>query len=174
MSNFSRNSFQETQNLLNDLRGIADPPQEEPKHYVSIRMQQGVPFVDADWNELEDIRRMELETILVRAIGNGVPTGSDGFRIMEATANTDNVMIKAGLLFLDGWLVWKRTLVVPKVCGCCWQLSYLGVAWSPLPSLSLCPSTFRHRRRQTQKTLCLRLHLCPGRRRRPQPPSFGL
>ena len=27
--------------------------------YVSVRMQQGVPLVDRDWNEREDARRFE-------------------------------------------------------------------------------------------------------------------
>ena len=31
------------------------------KHYVSVRLQQGVPLLDADWNEQDDIRRYELQ-----------------------------------------------------------------------------------------------------------------
>ena len=27
------------------------------KDYIGIRLQQGVPLLDRDWNELEDIRR---------------------------------------------------------------------------------------------------------------------
>jgi hypothetical protein len=41
MGNFSRNTFS---------------PQ---KGYVSVRLQQGVPLVDADWNELSDVTRDE-------------------------------------------------------------------------------------------------------------------
>ncbi len=52
------------------------------KHYVGVRLQQGVPLVDADWNEQEDIRKYELRTFLKWFIGNGVPKGNDGFRIM--------------------------------------------------------------------------------------------
>jgi hypothetical protein len=37
MGNFSRDTF------------------DKLKHYVGVRLQQGVPIVDADWNELEDI-----------------------------------------------------------------------------------------------------------------------
>jgi hypothetical protein len=51
------------------------------KHYTGVRVQQGVPIVDADWNELEDIRKHELELFLKRFIGNGVPDGNHGFRI---------------------------------------------------------------------------------------------
>lgn len=54
------------------------------KHYVGIRLQQGVPLVDADWNELEDIRRFEVEAFLKWFVGDGVPAGNDGFRILAA------------------------------------------------------------------------------------------
>lgn len=55
------------------------------KHYVGVRMQQGVPLLDADWNELEDLRRHELQSLVQQFIGDGVPDGNDGFRI-EAIA----------------------------------------------------------------------------------------
>lgn len=51
------------------------------KHYVGVRMQQGVPLLDADWNESEDIRRYEVQAFLKWFIGDGVPAGNDGFRI---------------------------------------------------------------------------------------------
>lgn len=106
MSNISRDSFRETHNVLGELRGIV-AAQPGPKQYVSLRLQQGVPFVDADFNELDDIRRAELELMLARAIGNGVPAGSDGFKILEATT-TNNFVIETGLLFLDGWWVFNQ------------------------------------------------------------------
>ncbi len=68
MGNFSR----EPKDRLSD--SIA-------KHYVGVRMQQGVPVLDADWNELEDLRRHEFEDTGKWVIGNGVPSGNDGFRI---------------------------------------------------------------------------------------------
>lgn len=46
MGNYSRNTF------------------DRLKHFVNVRLQQGVPIVDADWNELQDIRKDELETFL--------------------------------------------------------------------------------------------------------------
>lgn len=55
------------------------------KHYVGVRLQQGVPILDADWNELEDLRKHELSELFRRFIGNGVPSENDGFRI-EALA----------------------------------------------------------------------------------------
>jgi hypothetical protein len=111
VANISRNSFQETQNALNDLRGLVPSAQEHPKHYVSLRIQQGVPVLDADLNELEDIRRIEVETLLVNAIGNGVPAGSDGFKIGQANDTAGNFSIAAGLILFDGWLVYNPKLV---------------------------------------------------------------
>ncbi|MBP1468721.1 tail fiber domain-containing protein [Candidatus Chloroploca sp. M-50] len=69
MGNFSRNTF------------------DALKHYVGVRLQQGVPLVDADWNELEDIRRFELQAFLKWFVGDGVPAGNDGFRI-ESTGDS--------------------------------------------------------------------------------------
>jgi len=54
------------------------------KHYVGIRLQQGVPLLDADWNELEDIRRFEVQAFLKWFVGDGVPDGNDGFLIAPA------------------------------------------------------------------------------------------
>ncbi|MFI6324353.1 DUF6519 domain-containing protein [Nonomuraea sp. NPDC050556] len=51
------------------------------KHYVGVRLQQGVPIVDADWNEQEDIRRYELQAFLKWFVGDGVPAGNDGFLV---------------------------------------------------------------------------------------------
>ena len=110
MSNISRDSFRETQNILNDLRGLVSPAQVDPKHYVGIRLQQGSPLIDADLNEMEDIRRIELETVLAQAIGSGVPAGSEGFRIRQHSSN-NNFNIEGGLLFVDGWLVINRARI---------------------------------------------------------------
>ena len=107
MGDFSRDSFRATQNALVDLRGLLANPQPQPRHYVSIRLQQGVPLLDADWNEQEDIRRLELETLMARAIGSGVPAGNDGFRIREANPNSNNFFVEQGLILVDGWLIYN-------------------------------------------------------------------
>jgi hypothetical protein len=65
------------------------------RRYVSVRLAQGVPLVDADWNEKEDIRRFELRAFLKWFVGDGVPHGNDGFRIV-ATGATDGFTITAG------------------------------------------------------------------------------
>jgi hypothetical protein len=51
------------------------------RHYAGVRMQQGVPFLDADFNEADDLRRLEVEDLARWMLGDGVPSGSDGFRI---------------------------------------------------------------------------------------------
>lgn len=55
------------------------------RHYVGVRLQQGVPLLDTDWNELEDLRRHELASWFQRFFGDGVPADNDGFHI-EALA----------------------------------------------------------------------------------------
>lgn len=66
------------------------------KHYVGVRLQQGVPLIDADWNEQEDIRKFELRAFLKWFAGNGVPRGNDGFLIMAAAGTTNNFDIRGG------------------------------------------------------------------------------
>jgi hypothetical protein len=52
------------------------------KHYVAVRLQQGVPVLDADWNELDGLGRAALEDIAARSLGDGVPVGSNAFNIV--------------------------------------------------------------------------------------------
>lgn len=97
MGNFSRNTF------------------DKLKHYVGVRLQQGVPLIDADWNEQEDIRKYELRAFLKWFVGNGVPKGNDGFRIqvipLEAIPAENDFWIKggdgtpegAGRCLVEGW-----------------------------------------------------------------------
>ncbi|MHC4704164.1 MAG: hypothetical protein ACYTFQ_26690, partial [Planctomycetota bacterium] len=46
---------------------------DESKQYIGIRLQQGVPLLDRDWNELEDIRRYFERMLRRRYIGDGTP-----------------------------------------------------------------------------------------------------
>lgn len=64
------------------------------KHYVGVRLQQGVPLVDADWNEMEDIRKFELQAFIKWFVGDGVL--NDGFRIEAIPGNNDDFVIKGG------------------------------------------------------------------------------
>ncbi len=93
MANISRNTF----NKL--------------KHYVNVRMQQGVPLVDADCNEQDDIRKHELELFLKWFVGNGVPKNNEGFRILPRPGFEHDFIIKGGdgplgdpgICLVDGW-----------------------------------------------------------------------
>jgi hypothetical protein len=91
MGNFSRDPGQRAQDAA-------------AKRYVSVRLQQGVPILDADWNLLEDLRRRETETIATWFIGDGVPVGSDGFHIL-ASGQPNDFTIRGGLCIVGGKLV---------------------------------------------------------------------
>lgn len=67
------------------------------RQYVAVRLQQGVPLVDADWNELDDVRKFEVRAFLKWFMGDGVPAGSDGFRI-EGTGLLNNFVVRAGVV----------------------------------------------------------------------------
>ena len=68
--------------------------------YVGTRMQQGVPLLDRDWNELEDIRRYEELMLRKWYIGNGTP--DDGFRISAVNPAANDFMISTGRCLVDG------------------------------------------------------------------------
>lgn len=70
---------------------ISNTTFDKMKQYVSVRMQQGVPLLDSDWNEKDDIRRYEMRSFIKWFIGDGVPYGNDGFAIK---------VLKAGSLVL--------------------------------------------------------------------------
>ena len=71
------------------------------KDYIGIRLQQGVPLLDRDWNELEDIRRYQ-EMILRRLyIGDGTP--DNGFGIACDTADPTKIKISTGRYLVDGF-----------------------------------------------------------------------
>ncbi len=69
------------------------------KHYVNVRLQQGVPVVDSDWNEAQDIRKDEIETFLKWFVGDGVPFGDNGFAIV---AEGNDFSIADGLCLVKG------------------------------------------------------------------------
>jgi hypothetical protein len=75
MGNFSRNTF--------------DPL----KRYTAVRLQQGVPLVDADWNELQDVTRNELYAAMLVALPNAMsasmlltPVGSNDLQLNTGVA----------------------------------------------------------------------------------------
>lgn len=106
MGDFSRNTFKLT-NIIHQL--ITGETVPNPKQYVGVRLQQGVPLLDADWNELEDIRRMELMAMFRYFIGNGVPAGNRGFQIL-ATSEDNNFSVGDGIILIEGIFVINSNL----------------------------------------------------------------
>jgi len=72
-------------------------------HYVAVRLQQGVPLLDADWNEMDGLRKHETEQIGAWFIGSGVPVGSNGFFIYEVSQDND-FGIRRGSCLVNGRL----------------------------------------------------------------------
>jgi hypothetical protein len=63
------------------------------KHYVGNRVQQGVPLLDADLHLLEGLHRSELEGVARWMLGDGVPVGSDGFRVLALGGGGVNTVV---------------------------------------------------------------------------------
>jgi hypothetical protein len=80
MGNFSRDTF--------------DPA----KRYVAVRLQQGVPLVDADWNELQDVTRNELYD----GLGIGVPDAVGRETLTLAGVGNNDLMLSPGTAVLGG------------------------------------------------------------------------
>jgi hypothetical protein len=79
MGNFSRNTF--------------DPA----KRYTAVRLQQGVPLVDADWNELQDVTRNEVYDALSIAMPNALsPT-----MVLQAIG-TNDIQLAPGIAIVGG------------------------------------------------------------------------
>lgn len=77
------------------------------KQYIGIRLQQGVPLLDRDWNELEDIRRYFERSLGADYLGDGSPT-TDGFQVTPPAFNAPNdVVISAGRLMAGGLNLWN-------------------------------------------------------------------
>src|SRR3954469_5236477 len=71
------------------------------KTRCSVRLQQGVPIVDADWNEEDEIRKFEMRAYLKWFVGDGVPDGSDAFRVDAITTPApvaDDFIIRCGVV----------------------------------------------------------------------------
>lgn len=126
MGNFSRDTF------------------DRLKHYVGVRLQQGVPVVDADWNEMEDIRRYEVRAFLKWFVGEGVPAENDGFRILPAAGDND-FQIQGGdgspdgegRCLVDGWDVINES-TINYTAQALYDNAALAAAWGvdPLPPLT--------------------------------------
>ena len=74
---------------------------DESKDYIGIRLQQGVPLLDRDWNELEDIRRYQDWALRDKYLGDGTP--DDGFAISLISGKVDDFNISKGRCLVDGF-----------------------------------------------------------------------
>ena len=84
-------------NFSNKQKDTFDPE----KRYVGIRLQQGVPLLDRDWNEFEDIRRYEELMLRKWYVGNGSP--DNGFEISAVEPPANDFKIAAGRCIVDGF-----------------------------------------------------------------------
>jgi Family of unknown function (DUF6519) len=84
MGSFSRNTFDATRN------------------YIGVRMQQGVPLVDADWNEMDDAIRNEIYSGLNQVFPDGVEPGTQNFQISQAGAPANNLAMAGGAVLVGG------------------------------------------------------------------------
>jgi hypothetical protein len=84
MGNFSRHTF--------------DPL----KNYVGVRLQQGVPVLDADWNELNDVTRQELYDTLSFTFTDGIPPGGSDFQVLSRSEPSNDFDILAGTALIQG------------------------------------------------------------------------
>ena len=66
--------------------------------FVRVRLGQGVPIVDADVNEREDIAMFEQRAFQKWYAGDGVPEGNGAFRVAASVASTaGNFTIRSGV-----------------------------------------------------------------------------
>ena len=89
MGNFSRNTF--------------DPL----KNYIGVRLQQGVPVLDADWNELNDVARQELYDTFSVTFTDGIQPGGSDFDVGRSDQPNDFEVL-AGAALIQGRLVRVR------------------------------------------------------------------
>lgn len=80
------------------------------KNYVAVRLQQGVPLVDADWNEMNDIVRHELYDGLSLGFSDGVPPGSTDLRVVSHESLTNDFVVVTGSALVAGRPVVVRGL----------------------------------------------------------------
>src|SRR3954467_12511810 len=71
------------------------------KGFIGIRLQQGVPLLDRDWNELEDIRRHQEWLARTHHIGAGAFEGGS-FRVEK---DGSAVIVRAGRYSVGGFHV---------------------------------------------------------------------
>ncbi|MFN7997435.1 MAG: hypothetical protein U0Q18_27710 [Bryobacteraceae bacterium] len=80
---------------------------QESKQFIGVRLQRGVPLLDRDWNEAEDIRRYYERSLRRNYFGNGVPDDTS-FRIQPSpTPSAGDFLISPGRCLVDGYDLWN-------------------------------------------------------------------
>jgi|LGOV01.1.fsa_nt_gb hypothetical protein len=104
MADYSRDTYKLT-NVMHQM--LTGETVTNPRHYVGVRLQQGVPILDADWNELEDIRRIDTQINLRHYFGDGIPSGNSGFQVGPVTIEND-FSINGGMALVSGKMVFNE------------------------------------------------------------------
>src|SRR5262245_28078351 len=97
--------------------------------YCNVRLQQGVPLIDADVNELDDIRKFELRAFLKWVVGNGVPEGTDGFHVVAMGSATDFAISAGGPGGAAAATTVTTATYVQPANGASVTVSVVGVSW---------------------------------------------
>lgn len=67
---------------------------DEARRYVGLRLQRGVPLVDADFNDVSDSVIAQLRRVIQLALGSGA--SGDGFMVAEAASTANNFRVSGG------------------------------------------------------------------------------
>ena len=90
----------------------------EQKQFIGVRLQCGVPLLDRDWNEAEDVRRYYERRLRQHYLGEGAPDATS-FKIVPAPATVLNdFVISPGRCMVDGYDIWNpRQMLFSELPG---------------------------------------------------------
>jgi hypothetical protein len=85
---------------------------DESKQFIGVRLQRGVPLLDRDWNEAEDVRRYQECSLRRSYIGDGAPGATD-FQVVPAPVGADfDFVVSPGRAMVDGYDVWNPSALL--------------------------------------------------------------
>jgi len=106
------------------------------KYYDGLALQMGVPVLDSDWNEQNDIRRIQ-EIIVNKAIVGNTKLATDyggtqpyGFDLYQATSHINNFAARAGWAMVEGVLVPTTVSTPPTALDYTTQVMFTGTVSS--------------------------------------------
>jgi hypothetical protein len=74
------------------------------KNYVGVRLQQGVPLLDTDWNELNDVIRNEIYDGLKLSFRDGI-SGDTNNLMLQVRNEVGDLLISPGTALIQGYPV---------------------------------------------------------------------